>query len=443
MTVRFEDSLPVLARTICEQLGHDVLTQGVTLRDGRGRLTFFAAATLDPQTVERVSDSLRQQLGAYARDDRVLASSEEIGSDRFLNDPNFVIVYAGGYRVRLLDRRLVGADWLLPPAGPAAPPPRLVFASLTGGVGRSTALAVAAADLAARGQRVLAVDLDLEAPGLGPMLLDESAFPDFGTVDALVENGLSGLDDAFLSDLIRPSALPGGNGRVDVMPAFGRRTLRNPADALAKLARAYVDDVGQHGSISFRGQVEDLLQRFAGPDRYDAILVDARAGFNETSAASLLGIGAEVLLFGLDERRTFGSFAFLFTHLARFLRTDEAAAEWLSRLTLVQGKAPVDFEQRTGFAGRCHEIAFKAGLTPRRQLTLPAAAFGDLPWDNSILKGENGIATPVPVLEDRNYHGFDPIARRYLLSEKIYNVTFGSLLKKIWTGISPQASPYR
>ena len=112
-----------------------------------------------------------------------------------------------GLRVRLLDRRLVGADWLLAPAKPSPPPPRFVFASIKGGVGRSTALAVAAADLASRGQRVLVIDLDLEAPGLGPMLLDDSTLPEFGTLDALVENGLSGLDNTFLRDLIGPSAL--------------------------------------------------------------------------------------------------------------------------------------------------------------------------------------------------------------------------------------------
>jgi hypothetical protein len=60
--------------------------------------------------------------------------------------------------------------------------------------------------------RILVVDLDLEAPGLGPMLLDEGTLPEFGVLDALVENGLAPLDETFLADLVGPSALAGGAG---------------------------------------------------------------------------------------------------------------------------------------------------------------------------------------------------------------------------------------
>lgn len=407
MNIRFDDSLP-----IDEQLGRNILMNGAALRDAFGRLTFFAAVNLDSQTIERVSHSLRQQLGAYAGDDRVLGSSGDYGAERVLSDPDVMVVDAGGCRVRLVDRRFAGADWLIAPAGPAPPPPRFVFAGLQGGSGRSTALAVVASDLAARGRRVLAIDLDLEAPGLGPILLDEGTLPDFGTLDALVENGISGLDDAFLSELIRTSTLTAGPGRVDVMPAFGRRILRHPADALAKIARAYVDDFSDNGgTISFRGQVVDLIQRFADPDRYDAILFDAHAGLHETAAASVLGLGAQVFLFGLDTRRTFDGLAVVFAHLAHFLVHAEAAPEWLSRLTLVQGKAPVEPERQAAFAERCRNIAFKT------------------------------IATPVPVLNDQNYSAFDPFARRELLAEKVYGVTFGPLLDKVRSGIATKASP--
>nr|WP_231964680.1 hypothetical protein [Paracoccus aminovorans] len=39
------------------------------------------------------------------------------------------------------------------------------------------------------------VDLDLEAPGLGDLLLESDRMPDFGTIDFLVENGLGGIED--------------------------------------------------------------------------------------------------------------------------------------------------------------------------------------------------------------------------------------------------------
>jgi Mrp family chromosome partitioning ATPase len=102
--------------------------------------------------------------------------------------------------VRLVERRIVGQDWLQPPRDPIeGVPPITVFASHKGGVGRSTALAVSAAALSEKGFSVLVVDLDLEAPGLGEMLLNEA--PKFGTLDYFVEDGLSNVDDSFFAIL--------------------------------------------------------------------------------------------------------------------------------------------------------------------------------------------------------------------------------------------------
>lgn len=39
-------------------------------------------------------------------------------------------------------------------------------------------------------------------------------------------------------------------GRIDVIPVLGRRSLRYPADVLAKIARAYAEDVGDNGSVA-------------------------------------------------------------------------------------------------------------------------------------------------------------------------------------------------
>ena len=106
--------------------------------------------------------------------------------------------------VYLVDRRVVGADWLRSPARSSAPPTHIVFASLKGGVGRSTALCVLAAHLAARGRRVLAIDMDLEAPGLGNMLLPGKTLPEFGLLDWLVERGVGPIDDQFCVEMVGP-----------------------------------------------------------------------------------------------------------------------------------------------------------------------------------------------------------------------------------------------
>lgn len=69
----------------------------------------------------------------------------------FLAEPSVAIELETGVAIRLIDRRLAGQDWLMRAVKLADKPRRLVFYSIKGGVGRSTALAITAADLAARG----------------------------------------------------------------------------------------------------------------------------------------------------------------------------------------------------------------------------------------------------------------------------------------------------
>ena len=141
--------------------------------------------------------------------------------------------HVGSIVCRLIDRRIVGAGWLEAPDETEKRPPRVVFASLKGGVGRSTALAVAAADFARQGKNVLVVDLDPEAPGIGDLLLDEERTPDFGVVDFLVENGIGGVPDLLLDSFVGVSHLTtGGGGRVHVAPALGLKASTSPENVL-------------------------------------------------------------------------------------------------------------------------------------------------------------------------------------------------------------------
>src|SRR3569833_142258 len=64
-------------------------------------------------------------------------------------------------------------------------PPRVAFYSYKGGVGRSTALAIVARQLAREGFSVAVIDLDLEAPGINSLLLAQSVPSPIGVVDYL------------------------------------------------------------------------------------------------------------------------------------------------------------------------------------------------------------------------------------------------------------------
>ena len=444
MTIRFDDSLPALVTVIKAEFGSKALMQGVAVRDITGRLAFVLPLEFDSLLIERVGNLLKVALGAYARNDRVLVNATDFGADALLKTASALSVKVNDGTIRLIDRRLVGADWLRAPAAKAPPPPRFVFASLKGGVGRSTALAITAAHLASAGKRVLAIDLDMEAPGLGALLLDEGTLPEFGLIDALVENGLTPLDEVFLADLVGPSDLADRRGRIDVIPALGRRSMLNPGDVLSKIARAYTEDIRPDGGMSsILDQVAELVDRFSDPTRYDAILVDARAGLHETTATAILGLGAEVFLFGLDEPQTFQGYTALLGHLGRFAKSSTAEVpEWLGRLSMVQGKAPADASAREVFSDKCKQLFIACGLETASPLPitepLPAAgSFSDVPWDDDqsdadvLPKEQDMFRAPVAILNNEQFIGFDPRQKRNLLSQEVYRFSYGLFLSRV------------
>jgi hypothetical protein len=449
MKIRFDDSLPAFVDVIVEYRGEDAFKKGVVLRDATGRLAFFSAEPLCDDQKNAVAKALTTVLGPYARDDRCVAGPDDFGAEEILNEESLLNVTVGNRRVRLADRRIVGADWLRAPVEQADGPPRFVFASIKGGVGRSTALAVTAAHLAFQGKKVLLLDLDMEAPGLGWMLLDDATRPEFGVIDALVENGVSGWDNLFLADLVSPSPLTNNRGRIDVVPAFGKRSQNNPGEVLAKLSRAYLEDVRQEGGAdTILDQVRMLVERLTDRERYDAVLIDARAGLHETTAASILGLGAEVLLFGLNEPQNFYGYTALLSHLARFIPSDGAPPKWLTRLTMVQGKAEPEAEEEEtsiGFPEECRNLFRDAGLSrpasaqPRPRL--PDGSFSGVPWegdDAEIDIGEivgdletDAGPSVVTVYENLKYRRFDPIRRPDLLQKGAYWDSYKELLTHI------------
>jgi hypothetical protein len=439
--VRFDESLPALVDAVHAELGPDALTSGVALRDATGRLSFFVRGTLDAAKREALSTRLLTVLGPYAREERVVVDASELGAESILGEPSAIHVKARDTVVTVVDRRIVGADWLRAPSDVATGPRRFAFTSLKGGVGRSTALAVVAAHLAGKGNSVLTIDLDLEAPGLGALLLKDDTAPEFGTIDFLVENKITDVGGSFLADLVGPSGLSARGGRIDVAPAFGRRSLKNPADVLAKLARAYVERVRPDGTAAtLVDQIRELVDALVRNDRYDAVLIDARAGLHETTAASVLGLGADVFLFGIDEPQTFHGYAALLSHMARLIGPGEPTPEWVDRLTPVHAKASADPKVRAGFLQRWQQLVARYGPVPRPvartgEVMLPEG-FKDVPWDEAVpdeevLPGEWALNRPLTILHDDRYVGFDPLKRAEVIESPVYTATFGDILQRV------------
>ncbi|MCH7528283.1 MAG: P-loop NTPase [Candidatus Marinimicrobia bacterium] len=200
-------------------------------------------------------------------------------------------------KLRVLARHRAKTGWF---EGPTEPPwalrkrePAIVlFYSFKGGVGRSTALAAAALQLAAEGERVVVLDADLDAPGVGSLLAGhDGATASWGIVDYLLERPLmdrAGLD---LGDYFHrcPSSLVPGTGEILVFPVG---TLDGGyLDKLARLDYGSPHDGREHPFTSLLQQVREELE-----PRW--ILVDARAGLGDASGFLTGGLCHLHLLIG-------------------------------------------------------------------------------------------------------------------------------------------------
>lgn len=375
--VFFDDALPILVRLLKDHANANFVSEGTILRDATGRLAFYSkvSRTKSPTPREDAHHSddfltependplaarISESLGAYARIHRPLVYSDEPGATSVLNSPERIPVKVDEVFCNLIDRRIVGAGWMAEPVSGLASPPRLVFATLKGGVGRSTALTIVAADLARRNQNVLVVDLDLEAPGLGHLLLDDERLPEYGAIDFLVENGVGGVEDEQLHLFVGTSHLtaPGG-GRVDVLPAIGSRSAVSPENVMAKLSRAMIEDVDETGSVSVTQQVTNMIERVTAQAAYDVVLIDSRAGLAELAAPAVTGLGATVLLFGTAQKQTTEGYRALFSSLqllAQRNRTQGNSSEWRTALRPVYAKASMNATTEEQFRDDLYEL---------------------------------------------------------------------------------------
>ena len=423
--ITFDDSIRAFAETL-SKAGVDISeAAGIIVRDMRGRLSFVAREKLATEITDRAEAAINDELRPYVSPIGAIADKSSPGADRlFKEDVGFrisvpLVGHERPVTVQLLDRRAVGVDWLHDPVDVVDAPPRLVFASLKGGVGRSTAISVLAAELAERGHSILVLDLDLEAPGVGSMLIEPSATPKFGSIDFFVENSLHDLDDSFIQDCVGSSWLGGGRGRIDVVPAFGATSFENPSAVLSKLARAYLEDEDKNGKPrTFLRHVQEFVVRLTTLRRYDAVLVDARAGLHETTAAAVLGLGADILLFGVDQLQTIIGYRILLSQFAQFPVPDPES-DWRYRLCMVQAKAENEKAvaiYRTRTFELFDDIFYSSEAASAVDIVDQGFRFS--------IDDRDAPHFPIPIFEDERYRQFDPIRDRTQLNRDIYEKGF-------------------
>lgn len=286
-------------------------------RDLRGR----AALVWDVVSLQQMDASERESLAALCADiantlgnHAIPADSMPIESEApFTAEQTGAVVFTYGEKLpfTVVDRMLTESSWSNRAIEESPSQKMIVFFSIKGGVGRSTALAVAAWHLAQQGKRVMVVDMDLESPGLSSSLLPDDRRPDYGLLDWLVED-VVGNGDEVLGRLYATSPLADGSlGEIVVIPAHGKRI----DNYISKMGRAWMYRMDGEKRISWPQRLRTLLHKLDSQHAPDCILIDARAGLDEIASASVLDLAPRlVLLFALEGTQTWTGCSILFKH---------------------------------------------------------------------------------------------------------------------------------
>lgn len=425
--VRFDEAW-ARARAFLQAQPALLAANPVLVRDiyGKIRIVLDDRATPAPGPIElaELASRLQAELQPWSPG---AASSFLLASGMFAPDEIFAapeLLHAGPEvnAYRILDRAIVGADWLGEPFDDRDAPCRLTFFGIKGGVGRSTATAVLAWRLSQAGRRVLVVDLDLESPGLGATLLPDSHAPDFGIVDWFVEEAVGQANDDLLRDLVASSPLSEGGAEILVVPAAGRQ--RPGYSYLPKLARAYaeISTAADGPLIGFGERLHALVRRLEDAYRPDVVLLDSRAGIHDIAAVTVTRMNATCLLFAIDTPQTWSAYRALFEHWHTYFGR---AALFRENLKMVAGQVP---ETETDvYLERFQQRAYNLFADTLYVETPP----GEQSEFNFDLDDPEAPHTPLRIHWSRTFQQFDPVHRPEAVTDTQIQAAFGDFVRGV------------
>lgn len=284
-------------------------------RDLNGRVRLILPDRIKEESEQRMlwgslASNLMQRLGkhGYPKNAEILFETNLKqalqGATSYLID--------GFTNVWLVDRLATDANWTrIAPETDSVP--RIVFFSIKGGVGRSTALAATAWSLAQEGKRVLVLDLDLESPGLSSALLPPERQPMYGITDWLIED-LVDNGDVIFESMVATSNLS-HDGEIYVVPAHGH----DHGEYIAKLGRVWMSKLQMDGTReAWSSRLDRLLRNLEVRIQPDVVLIDSRSGIDEIASACITELGANlILLFALEGEQTWNGYRMLFEQWQR------------------------------------------------------------------------------------------------------------------------------
>ena len=211
------------------------------------------------------------------------------------------------------------------------------FYSFKGGVGRSMAMVNVAVELAQRGRRVLAVDFDLEAPGLDTFDLPrpEGVLP--GVIDFVSEYLGTGRAPAVDKFVFESQGVGGNGGGLWIMPSGAH--LDSYASTLASIDWGELYD-RHDGYLLF----EDLKEQWKHCVRPDYVFIDSRTGHTDVGGICTRQLpDAVAILFFPNEQNLRG-----LTKVVRDIRSEKSVSDREEiRLHFIMSNVPdLDDEDR-------------------------------------------------------------------------------------------------
>jgi hypothetical protein len=183
----------------------------------------------------------------------------------------------------------------------------ITFYSFKGGTGRTMALANAACLLAAAGHSVLAIDWDLEAPGLHrflhPFLADPSLSNTYGLIDLFWDYALAAAREGTSDRDFEPLSLAD--------PAHAATPTSFQAEGAGKHGCLHIIGAGMQnaiygdrvrgfnwGEMFSRLKGEEFVRRFGKKcrERYEYTLIDSRTGIADTAGIATITLPDRVVL---------------------------------------------------------------------------------------------------------------------------------------------------
>lgn len=416
-TVRFQDALPIAIQFAEEH--YDCLGKEppVLIRDLYGKIRLFLHSEQTPQH-KTLAESLTALLGNFSYSANVIFIYEQdfFNSKTITDSPDKILIPDTAQPIYLLDRQITGQDWLRQPIQEQRPPRATLF-GIKGGVGRSTALAVWAWDLARHGKKVLVVDLDLESPGIGGILLPQGYLPDFGVVDWLVEEAVGQADGQLLYNMIATSPLAEtSEGVIRVVTAAGG----SEQDYIAKLSRVYMDVEQDRKQLDFAHRLAKMLQQLEAQEKPDIVLLDSRAGIHDIAAIAITRLTDIAFLFAINTPQTWQAYRYLFSHWQKWNVNLETFRE---NLKIVAGMVPE--LGRIDYLSRCKESAYTLFSD-----TIYEAAEGDeMDSFNYAINNTEAPHYPIEILWNITFQEFDPKNEEFFnINTKQLDACYGNFL---------------